>query len=83
LQDQLQEKNADIRITPVLIALDDDGTRPADAATDSPDDKSVRIVHAPSEQKLAAMASSSDKAELKSTAERLFGLFGAAARGAT
>ena len=82
LQDELEKKNADIRIAPVLIALDDK-ERSTHASTTSTAGKSVMIVHAPSETKLTAMVGSSDKGALKSTAERLFGLFEASAGGVT
>jgi hypothetical protein len=82
LQDELEKKNTAIRIAPVLIALDDK-EQSAHLSTTSTAGKSVTIVHAPSEPKLTALVGASDKGALKSTAERLFGLFEASARGAT
>jgi hypothetical protein len=82
LQDELEKKNSAIRIAPVLIALDDK-EQSAHTSTTSTAGKSVTIVHAPSEPKLTALVGASDKGALKSTAERLFGLFEASARGAT
>jgi hypothetical protein len=74
LEDQLRrQQSAKIRLRPVLLVLGGARNIALDESEQSSSaGKAVKIVHAPSEEELAAMIKAGDKGALKSAAERLF-----------
>jgi hypothetical protein len=79
LEDQLRKQGqTKVKLRPTLIVLGDvqEAAAEAQSTTTTSASKSVRIIQAPSEAKLAELISSDDKGPLKAMAEKLFGSSG-------